>query len=736
MFILRAVKETLLIFFLSVFCSSLAQDSIPEIENRVQEAATDTNLFDDLIYLGRYYQGEDSLKSIQYFQQAFSVSNQLGDKNRKGRAFHYLGRHHIVWSKDMDKAISYYRSSIELFKQAGNIEEEIAAIIRLGGLFEYYLLEESRAIELYHEAILAHPDDPTIACSMNNALGNVMKSTDEDQKAIDYYTTSETYFVQLQNPSPRLNKIQMSNDKNRGVLYRNNESYDTAEFYMNRSLSRSIEAQDSGWIARNHNSLAILYMEQDQFTQAIEAFERSIEIKRAINYQQGVITSCSNIAFLYLKLGDYSNAKRYIDEADTVVYEGCPIGRLIQLTSVKADYYADTRDYKKAYENLQIVIDLSDSLKREDENRLSKDLEAKYQNENNKIQQQKLKADLLAADLREKNKSEQIKRQNLYIILFITGGILMLGLIIFVVRANMRRKATNRELKHKNAEILEKSQEISLQKQQIEEKNQEIVDSITYAKRIQEAILPSNEVIKSALPESFILYLPKDILAGDFYWLETVDDWVIWAAADCTGHGIPGAMVSVVCHNALNRSVHEYQLRKPGDILNKTRALVIESFEKSEHHVKDGMDIALCCFNTKTSELQFSGANNPLWLVREQTKFEAETPLYITEHSDLGLMEIKGDKQPIGNHYVSEPFKTHSLQLQKGDEIYVFTDGFADQFGGDKGKKLKYKNLKSLILQHAKSNLEEQQKQLNDSFFDWKGDFEQLDDVCIIGVKL
>jgi len=259
------------------------------------------------------------------------------------------------------------------------------------------------------------------------------------------------------------------------------------------------------------------------------------------------------------------------------------------------------------------------------------------------------------------------------------------------------------------------------QKKLVQEKQKEIIDSITYAKRIQEAILPPLDYWKKNLPESFILYKPKDIVAGDFYWMEKSKDekFVFFAAADCTGHGVPGAMVSVVCNNALNRSLLEFNLTDTGKILDKTRELVIETFGKSSSEVKDGMDISLCRLNILTNEMQWSGSNNPLWYIRNGE-----------------LREIKPDKQPIGNYAEQKPFTSHSLNLEKGDTLYVFTDGYADQFGGPKGKKFKYKKLQDELLVIQDKALTVQKEMLEKLFEDWKDNLEQLDDVCIIGVRL
>ena len=298
--------------------------------------------------------------------------------------------------------------------------------------------------------------------------------------------------------------------------------------------------------------------------------------------------------------------------------------------------------------------------------------------------------------------------------------VISLFLIISFVRYRTS-KLKKRQIELED-EVSIATEEILHQKNEIEHQHQEIIDSIAYAKRIQTAILPPDNFIKQHLPQSFILYKPKDIVAGDFYWLQKItspnssDELILFAAADCTGHGVPGAMVSVICNNGLNRSVREDKLTDPGKILNRTREIVSEEFGKSEEAVNDGMDIALCSLNK--NKLNYSGANNPLWIIRKGA---------------VEIEEYKANKQPIGNYINSKPFDTHEIELFEGDTIYIFSDGFSDQFGGDKGKKFKASNFKKLLLSIQGKSPEEQKIVINDTFENWKGSLEQLDDVCVIG---
>lgn len=275
--------------------------------------------------------------------------------------------------------------------------------------------------------------------------------------------------------------------------------------------------------------------------------------------------------------------------------------------------------------------------------------------------------------------------------------------------------------------VKERTSEVVQQKQLVEEKQKEILESISYAKRLQEAILPPEEFISREIPDNFILYMPKDLVAGDFYWSEKLNDVFLIAAADSTGHGVPGAMVSVVCSNALNRAVKEFKLSEPGKILDKTRELVVETFvrtdssgEKSYSEVKDGMDISLLAIDKKNKKVLWSGANNPLWYL-----------------DGAGMLqEIKADKQAIGKTDQTKNFTTHSITYAEGSVFYLFTDGFADQFGGPKGKKFKYKPMFDLLQNISQNPIAEQSKRIVSAFFKWKGELEQVDDVCIIGIKL
>ncbi len=300
--------------------------------------------------------------------------------------------------------------------------------------------------------------------------------------------------------------------------------------------------------------------------------------------------------------------------------------------------------------------------------------------------------------------------------------LLCIAIAALLIYSYIKVQRANVLISAQNIEITEKSLEIAAQKTVIETKSKEVMDSIHYASNIQNAILPPAGLWENALPNSFVLYLPKDVVSGDFYWMYESGDDVFFAAVDCTGHGVPGALMSMIGYAGLNQAVSEHGLRKPGEILDFLTQSVNSALNKDKVHkyLNDGMDIALCKLNRATNELVFSGAYNPL--------------LIISNGEDT---TVKADRFAIGSmDSVDKRFTDHFIQLQPNDTMYVFSDGFGDQFGGEKCKKLGSRQMRELILEIQPMSMEEQRDYLGKFFHDWRGNEEQLDDVCVIGVRV
>ena len=298
-----------------------------------------------------------------------------------------------------------------------------------------------------------------------------------------------------------------------------------------------------------------------------------------------------------------------------------------------------------------------------------------------------------------------------------------LGKILIKMRDDLaeNERMLEQKVKERTAEVVEKQKEVELQNEKISELYEEVTDSIKYAKGLQEAILPPDDFVREAMPDSFILYKPKDIVSGDFYWIEKKNDKVYFAAVDCTGHGVPGAFMSIVGYNALNEALRTNN--DPGSILDELN----QGISKTLHNnamgstTKDGMDLALCCYDAKTKELQYAGAFNPLYLIR-----------------DGEVNQIKADKFAIGGYYEdsSKKYTNHVIQLQEKDYIYVFSDGYADQFGGPKGKKFMYKRFRDYLLTLNGKSMNAQRDFLNNTIEQWKGPLEQIDDILVIGMHI
>ncbi len=321
----------------------------------------------------------------------------------------------------------------------------------------------------------------------------------------------------------------------------------------------------------------------------------------------------------------------------------------------------------------------------------------------------------------------KIEQQQLVLYVSIIFILLLAGLGYFIYRSYKIKKQANIALEQKNALIEKQNAEITKQRDlareqrdRIAAQKKEIMDSIMYARRIQKAILPNFEMIQESLQHFFILFKPRDIVSGDFYWESRVEDEIIVIAADCTGHGVPGAFMSMLGVTFLNDIVNSQKITKPDEILNLLRKKVIHSLnQKYDNPLRDGMDISVINYNFKTKEVSFAGANNPLFLIH-----------------DGELTEIKADKMPIALYEKMVSFSHKQVPLNEGDCLYIFSDGYVDQFGGPKNKKFMKKRFKQLLMDIYEKPMEEQKEILDKTYEEWKGENEQVDDVLVIGVKI
>ncbi len=605
----------------------------------------------------------------------------------------------------------------------------------------------TQALKYFHHSLKIYEKlkDKTGIGRASNNIGLIYHEQGNIPMALKYYHKALKIREQLGDKRGVANSL-----NNIGFTYESQKNIPMAIMYLERSLSIYKEIDDKKGIASSSNSIGVIQQRQGNTEKAKQFHEQALKIQEEIADKDGIANSLNNLAEIALKRGEVKLAEIYANRALKLSKElGFP-SPISDASKLLSEIAKKEGHYKEGWEHFEVFITMRDSIRNKETEKSVLEQEMKYEYEKISLKDSLEDAQLQAVkDLQIKEQKATIKQEQTQKYALIGGLILMIVLIIIGIKAYHQKKKDN---------LL-----INIQKQQVEEKNKEVTASIYYAKRIQAAILPPNRIIKENLPQSFILYLPKDIVAGDFYWMEQKDDKILFAAADCTGHGVPGAMVSVICNNGLNRSVREHGITEPGKILDKAREIVIAEFEKSDEDVKDGMDIALCSlefrvqslelpestqnsnFETQNSKLetvallQYAGANNPLWIIRpilNNLQLPTSTELANSTKLNFELIEIKPNKQPIGKVDNPQPFTTHTIELQKGDSIYVFSDGYTDQFGGEKGKKFKAQFFKELLLSIQNNTMEEQKNSLIQHFNNWKGTLDQVDDVCIIGVRI
>jgi tetratricopeptide (TPR) repeat protein len=609
-------------------------------------------------------------------------------------------------------------------------------------------------------------------------IGIIYYDQKEYNKALDYYQKS----YELKKEMNEVGSISTTLG-NMGVVYHDQNNLEKALEYYRKALAADKQHNNQQGVARHLGNIGMVYEELKVYDKALNYYQQALEIDQNLNNREGIGYQKSYIGSLNLATKNFTTAEKYLLEAYQIAKDIGTLDLMEYTTGKLSELYEATNNKEKAFDFYKLHITYKDSLANEENTRASIEKEMQYLYEKkaiaDSIAYEKEKA-LNQAKIAQQQAELKAKRNQQY-------GLFAFSVLIIVFSIFMYNRY---RVSQKQKEI------IANQKQIVEQKNTEIVDSIRYAKRIQNAILPAVETINNQLPESFVLYMPKDIVSGDFYWMESLpltpseggetekDRMVLFATADCTGHGVPGALVSVVCANALSKALLETSPPHPALLLNKTREIVINHFDKSGEDVKDGMDIALCSlrFNVlgsrlnspqtsnmehkTTAVLQYAGANNPLWIIRKASPVlpkeeanprenhpqnkgfvgESSSPSGRTKSSRLWgehlrksgaeLIEIKPDKQPIGKHFRNEPYTHHEINLQTGDTLYIFTDGYADQFGGPKGKKFMYKQFKELLLSIYDKSMDEQKQLLYQAFNAWKGDLEQVDDVCVIGVRV
>jgi len=493
-------------------------------------------------------------------------------------------------------------------------------------------------------------------------------------------------------------------------IYYKNKNYNKSIKYFERELKIKEKTSEPEEISESYYNLGSTCLKLKKNSKAITYFKKGLKIAEKI-HEKDLMYACHSALFITNeKAGNYRAALKslkYINKEDQGEYNetvGLYQKKYFEQKKIIQKKATELNTVKKSFKQTKEILDTTtNKLTLTKQEKLS--LEEDTLRKNLKINS--LNFQNLLADYDMKAKQEELKRQQQLTYIFIGGFIIIFILSGFLFKLFVTKKKMNTEL--------------ITQKEKVTKQNQEITQSIRYARRIQEAILPSEKMFQENFSEYFVFFKPKNIVSGDFYFLRKINDYIVFAAIDCTGHGVPGAFMSMLGMAFMNDIVRQKEVTKASQILDLLRENVKQSLNQTgkKGEQKDGMDMAVCVVNTKTNNLQFAGAHNPLVIIR-----------------DNKLTEFKGDKMPVGIHRKETEFTNHEYTLQKNDKLYVFSDGFVDQLCEKDKSKYKSKRLKEFLLKSSNVSLSEQKELLEKEFYSWKGNFKQIDDVVIIGVKM
>ncbi|HLA57293.1 MAG TPA: SpoIIE family protein phosphatase, partial [Puia sp.] len=610
-----------------------------------------------------YLNKKNYSKAMEINQGLYPVYRELEDTMKMERIFANTANC-IFWGGNTARAFDSLMSRLKYYevrglkKYIGFYQGQIASC--------YSSVNDSKkALEYYSRSL-----------KLNEEMGDERKISDILRHMADEYSQLHEPEKALDCIFKSLKLIEKEHDlvKNFWIYFRIKACYeDLKDFehaleYNAKCLALANQLQIPGLIANAYSFYAGTFKKMENFSKAEHYEYKSYEILKKLDDKRGIMFSLDRLAQLNYTIKKYELALKYADACEKIAREENDRLALRKMYELKFRIYQAKSDTKNALKYHLEYITVKDSMQKLESHSALEQKEIKYEFEKNE-EKRALEQEKKDAVAKEERQQQIILRNS-----FIGGFLLLLVVAGLIFRSYRQKQKANLELGLMN-------ETIARQKHLVEEKQKEIIESITYAKRLQEAILPPQEFVNAHAPDNFILYRPKDLVAGDFYWAEKIGSCFYIAAADSTGHGVPGAMVSVVCSNALNRTVKEFKETETGRILDKTRELVLETFEKSTSEVKDGMDISLLCIDSKNRNISWSGANNPLWYIEDSV-----------------LKEIKADKQPVGQTDYAKPFTTHQIEFKSGTTFYLFTDGFADQFGGPNGKKFKYKQFSDLLL--------------------------------------
>ncbi len=595
---------------------------------------------------------------------------------------------------NVDSASWYSNEAYKLSRETNSLYLKCRTSLGLA-MMNQYLTDYKKSAQYFKEGItLAEKlGNKQLLAQAYNGFGNLFGIQKQFPQAAEYFNKALVIGKEI-NDTRKVSVILMNlaNIEYNIAYYSNN--YKKCNDAYKQAYDYAILAKDTGQQITCLGNWGMSYGDEGKFDLSIEKLNKAVELAKIVNYQ-------SDLIFLYHYLGRTYGSMKQHEKAVEAFSESMKLAVQFKDVDYQSENYYCMAESNYELGNYKLAYDLFEKYKTTEDTIASKEITAELNTIKVKYDTEKKQQEIELLKV-SANRDKIVK------ISLMIGAILLLVLAFMLFNRYRLKEKTNKLLEHQNSIISEKNKDIS--------------DSINYAKKIQDAILPSITDIKKVFPESFILSIPKDVVSGDFYWFAKHDDLKLFVVADCTGHGVPGAFMSMIGNTLLNNIVIERKIYRPDLILNELRKDIIKSLKQGEGSAsKDGMDISLFCLNAKTNTLEAACANNPIWVLKNNGHF----------------VEIKPDKQPIGYaSSIQADFTLQSLELERGDIIYQFTDGYADQFGGAKGKKFKYNQLKETLVKIKETPVEKQADVLKQLFIDWKADLEQIDDVLVTGIRV
>lgn len=665
---------------------------------------------------------KDLVKETKYFKRLrFFLENHTSNKILVS-GYEISARLYLL-KEQYDSSIYYYTKTADFFNKNYNLDSYIEYMNKAAYYYTFLGKHDKAAKILIENLKIAEKKNLKIQHTHTLIfLGFAVRNSDR-QKSLYYFTkylnnvadTTDEYF------SVALSEI--------GNLHTIQQNYTKARFFLHRALKIRLLRGNGAMIAYSYNDIATTYMYTEEWEKALKYQKKCFAIEKKMQNIWSLSHGLTNLANIHTNLGNLDLAEKKLDESLSYAHKIKLKPTYQRVYYHRYKLFREKKLFEKALESFELASAYSDSIDRNEVDRQIADLDKKYHTE-------KKEAEIKLLQIGKEVDNAIIQRQR---IVGSAGALVIILITISSVvffRGRQIQKHANQKLAEQNFEINQQREEIQSiannlsqtnsylesANKQVSIKNKHITDSIKYASRIQTAVLPSSELFEENFNDYFILFKPRDLVSGDFYWAQKANDNLLFAAADCTGHGVPGAFVSMLGISFLNEISQRKELKTPAQMLNELRLRVKSSLHQTESNrteSKDGMDIALCMLHSETGILQYSGAYNPLYIMRNHE-----------------IIEIKATRNPIGVFIKEKSFVNHEIQVQKGDVLYTFSDGYMDQFGGEGEMRLTAKRFKEILLSVSNEKVSKQKLILENEFNKWRGDNDQIDDVLILGVEI